>query len=76
MTTEPQSPEDVAAVAAVAELLWEIDGANRSMVAESFQQARAAGTTHRYENAALQLWRRGWLNEVAVVSDAGGPNSD
>lgn len=74
--TEPERPEDIAAVAAVAELLWDLDVRNRSMVAESFHQARDAGTTHRYENAAMELWRRGWLNEVAVVSDAGGPNSD
>jgi hypothetical protein len=76
MATEPESSEDIAALAAVAELLWHIDGPNRSAVAESFQQARDGGTTHRYENAALELWRRGWLNEAAIVNDFGGPNSD
>ena len=73
---EPERPEDIAAVAAVAELLWDLDGPNRPRVAESFPQAREAGTTHRYENAAMELWRRGWINEVAVVNDAGGSNSD
>jgi hypothetical protein len=76
VSVEPESPEDIAAVAAVAELLWQIDDRDSSAVIESFQQARDAGATRRYEKVALELWRRGWLNEAAVVNDFGGPNSD
>jgi len=72
---EPDNPEDVAAVSAVAELLWQLDELNRSDVAESFSQARAAETTHRYERVAVELWQRGWLDTIAIIGDVGGPNS-
>jgi hypothetical protein len=75
MTPQPENPEDIAAVSAVAELLWEMDRLNRPNVADSFSQAREAQTTHRYENVALELWHRGWLDELAIVNSAGGANS-
>ncbi|MEO5838308.1 MAG: hypothetical protein ABIQ73_29940 [Acidimicrobiales bacterium] len=59
----------------MAELLWQLDEPNRSNVAQTFTSARAAGTTHRYERVAIELWQRGWLNTDAVINDAGGPNS-
>jgi hypothetical protein len=75
MLEAPDAPEDIAAIAAVAELLWQLDKANRPDVARTYSEAQDAGTTGRYENVATELWRRGWLDLVAIVSDAGGPNS-
>ena len=72
---EPEKPEDIAAASAVAELLWQLDEPNRPKVSRNFSEARAAGTTNRYERLAGELWRRGWLDVVAIVGDAGGPNS-
>lgn len=72
---EPTRPEDVAAVSAVAEVLWQLDEPHRSNVARTFSEARAAETTHRYERAAVELWSRGWLDLVAIAGDAGGLNS-
>ncbi len=73
--TQAEKPEDIAAIAAVAELLWQLDEPNRSNVARAFSEARAAETTFRYERVATELWQRGWLNVVAIVLDAGGTNS-
>lgn len=72
---DPELPDDVAAVTAVAELLWRLDKHNRPNVADSFSQARAAETTHRYERVASELWRRGWLDVTAIINDVGGLNS-
>ena len=38
-------------------------------------EAQDAGTTARYEHVTTELWQRGWPDVVAIVSDAGGPNS-
>ena len=73
--TEPQKPEDVSAVDAVASLLWELDEPNRADSQATYSDARAAGTIERYDAFALGLWQRGWLDVVAIVSDVGGPNS-
>jgi len=72
---EPEDPEDVSAVVGVASLLWELDRRNRADSHVAYSEARAAGTTARYDAFALGLWQRGWLDVVAIVSDVGGPNS-
>jgi hypothetical protein len=75
MAVEPSDPEDIAAVSAVAELLWQMDEPNRPNVAQDFAKARAAGTTHRYERVAIELWQRRWLDTETIIDDAGGTNS-
>ena len=75
MRDQPASPEDVAAVEAVAEMLWQTRSGATDDVAHSFSRAKAAGATEPYERWATELWRRGWLDTIAIVSDAGGPNS-
>ena len=72
---EPDEPEDIAAVTAVAELLWQLDEPNRPSVAQSFSQAPGSGDKLRYERVATELWQRGWLDTIAIIGDVGGPNS-
>lgn len=71
---QPEKPEDISAITGVAALLWELDQGSRPEHS-SFSSAQAAGSTSRYDYFAVELWRRGWLDTVAIVSDVGGPNS-
>ena len=72
--TEPEDPDQISAVAGVAALFWELEHRDQSRYS-SFNDAQAAGETVRFERLAVELWRRGWLDIVAIVSDVGGTNS-